>query len=70
MSRDGTALSRHFTASSFHPSENFSSLVKSITLITTKCLSVVVVTLLVPTGEVSVVAVVVRIFQRECDVRS
>jgi hypothetical protein len=33
----------------------------SITLITTKCLSVVVVTLLVPTGEVSVVAVVVRI---------
>lgn len=29
----------------------------------------VVVTLLVPTGEVSAVAVVVRIFQRECDAR-
>jgi hypothetical protein len=30
---------------------------------------VVVVMLLVPTGEVSVVAVVVRIFQRGCDAR-
>jgi hypothetical protein len=60
--RDGTALSRHFTASSFHQAKTPPAFVKSITLITTKCLSVVVVTLLVPTGEVSVVAVVVRIF--------